>query len=87
MKGGARVVISTAAFHARVWCSFPDLGSLKETKKFLPHPLVKFSIIGSIRDREVACSASDRWGLDFETCVWRAVSFMSPSSGGSPGPV
>ena len=32
--------ISTAAIHARVRGSFPGLGGLKETKMFLPHPLV-----------------------------------------------
>ena len=26
---------------------------------FLPHPRVKVSIVGSLRDREVACAASD----------------------------
>ena len=31
--GGPRVVVSTAAFHARVWGSVPGLGGLKETKK------------------------------------------------------
>ena len=41
---------------------------------FLPHPLIKFSIVGSLRDREVACSASSLQGLHFESCVWRAVS-------------
>ena len=71
--GGARVVVSTAAFHARVWGSFPSLGGLKGTKMFLPHPLVKFSIVGSLCDRDVACSASDPQGLNFEFCVWRAV--------------
>ena len=35
---GPRVVVSTTAFHARV-------RGLKETKKFLPHPLVKLSIV------------------------------------------
>ena len=30
--GGARVVVSTATFHARVRGSVPGLGSLKETK-------------------------------------------------------
>ena len=30
--GGPRVVVSTAAFHARVWGSVPGLGGLKETK-------------------------------------------------------
>ena len=37
---------------------------------FLPHPRVKVSIVGSLRDREVACSASDRQ-------VWRTVSSQS----------
>ena len=75
--GGPRVVVSTAAFHARVRGSVPGLGGLKETKMFLPHPRVKVSIVGSLRDREVACSASDRQGSNFESCVWRTVSFQS----------
>ena len=74
---GPRVVVSTAAFHARVRGSVPGLGGLKETKMFLPHPRVKVSIVGSLRDREVACSASDRQGSNFETCVWRTVSSQS----------
>ena len=74
------VVVSTAAFYARVRGSVPGLGCLKETKMFLPHPRVKLSIVGSLRDREVACSASDRKGSNFESCVWR-------TSGGSPGSV
>ena len=40
----------------------------------LPHPRVKVSILGSLRDREVACSAS---GSNFESCVWRTVSSQS----------
>ena len=44
---------------------------------FLPHPRVKVSIVGSLRDREVACSASDRQGSNFESCVWRIVSSQS----------
>ena len=32
--GGPRVVVSTAAFHARVRGSVPGLGGLKEKKKF-----------------------------------------------------
>ena len=67
-------MVSTAAFHARVRGSVPGLGGLKETKLFLPHPRVKVSIVGSLRDREVACSASDRQGSNFESCVWRTVS-------------
>ena len=75
--GGPRVVVSTAAFHARVRGSVPGLGGLKETKLFLPHPRVKVSIVGSLRDREVACSTSDRQGSNFESCVWRTVSSQS----------
>ena len=75
--GGPRVVVSTAAFHARVRGSVPGLGGLKGTKLFLPHPRVKVSIVGSLRDREVACSASDRQGSNFESCVWRTVSSQS----------
>ena len=77
MGGGPRVVVSTAALHARVRGLVPGLGGLKETKMFLPHLSVKVSIVGSLRDREVACSASDRQGSNFESCVWRAVSSQS----------
>ena len=44
---------------------------------FLPHPRVKVSIVGSLRDREVTCPASDRQGSNFESCVWRTVSSQS----------
>ena len=67
MGGGPRVVVSTAAFHARVRGSVPGLGGLKETKLFLPHPRVKVSIVGSLRDQ----------GSNFESCVWRTVSSQS----------
>ena len=70
-------MVSTAAFHARARGSVPGLGGFKETKMFLPHPRVKVSIVGSLRDREVACSASDRRGSNFESCVWRTVSSHS----------
>ena len=75
--GGPGVVVSPSTFHARVRGSVPGLGGFKETKMFLPHPRVKVSIVGSLRDREVACSASDRQGSNFESCVWRTVSSHS----------
>ena len=78
LGGGPRVVVSTAAFHARVRGSVPGSGGLKETKMFLPHPRVKVSIVGGLRDREVACSASGRQGSNFESCVWRTVSSHHP---------
>ena len=70
-------MVSTAPFHARVRGSVPGPGGLKETKMFLPHPHVKVSIVGSLCDREVECSASDRQGSNFESCVWRTVSSKS----------
>ena len=70
-------MVSTAAFHARVRGSVPGLGGLKETEMFLPHPRVKVSIVGSLRDREVACSVSDRQGSNFDSCVWTTVSSQS----------
>ena len=73
--GGPRLVVST--FHARVRGSISGLCGLKETKMFLPHPRVKVSIMGSLRDRVVACSASDRQGSNFESSVWRTVSSQS----------
>ena len=42
-----------------------------------PTILTIVSIVGSLRDREVACSASDRQGSNFESCVWRTVSSQS----------
>ena len=44
---------------------------------FLPRPRIKLSIVGSLRDRKVACSALDRQGSNFEFSVWRAVSSHS----------
>ena len=57
LGGGPKVVVSTAACHARV------LGS------FLPYLLIKLSIMESLRDRAVACSTSDLQGLNFKSCV------------------
>ena len=69
-------MVSTAAFHAGVRGSVPGPGGLKETKMFLPHPCVKVSIVGSLRDREVACLRPS--GSNFESCVWRTVSSHHP---------
>ena len=70
-------MVSTAALHARVRGSVPGLGGSKETKMFPPHPRVQLSIVGSLRNREVACSTSDRQVSNFESCVWRTVSSHS----------
>ena len=71
-------MVNTAAFHAGVRGSFPGLGGLKETKMFLPHPLVKLSIVGSFRGGKVTYSTSDLHDLNFESLVWRAVSSHHP---------
>ena len=70
--GGPRVVVSTAASHTRVRGSFPGLGGLEETKMFHPHPPVNLGIVRSLRNREVACSASDRQGSGIKSFVWKA---------------
>ena len=54
MGGDSRVVVSTAAFHARVWGSFLGLGNLKETKNVSSPSTVKISIVGSLGEQEVA---------------------------------
>ena len=72
--GGPGVVGCTTAFHAKFRGSFLSLGDLKETIICLSHPFVKLSIVGSLHDREVACTASDLQSLNVESCVWRALS-------------
>ena len=63
-------MVSTAAFHARV---------RSRSRRFERNKkCVKVSIVGSLRDREVAFSASDRQGSNFESCVWRTVSSHHP---------
>ena len=51
--------------------------TVPETKHVSSHTHVKVSIVGSIRDRQVACSALDRQGSNFKSCVWRTVSSQS----------
>ena len=52
-----------------------DAESARLTKIILSKSTVK--PLWSLRDREVACSASDRQGSNFESCVWRTVSSQS----------
>ena len=51
--------------------------SFKETNVSLPRSLVKNNIVGSLREQEVVCSASDCQGSNFEFCVGRVVSSHS----------
>ena len=71
--GGPRVVVSTAAFRGSV----PGLGGLKGTKNVSSPSTCESQYCGSLRNREVACSTSDRQGSNFESCVWRTVSSQS----------
>ena len=78
MGGGIGWWITPLPLTLELGGSFHGLGGLKETKMFLPYPLGKLSIVGSLRDRELACSASDLQGSNFESCVWRTVSSHLP---------
>ena len=49
----------------------------QRNKIFLPCSLEMFQYCGNLRNREVACSASDRQGSNFESSIWRAVSSHS----------
>ena len=71
------MVVSTAGFHARVGGSVPGIGGLKETKNVSSPSSCESQYCGEPRDREIACSASDRQGSNFESCVWRTVSSQS----------
>ena len=51
------VVVSTAAFHARVRGSVSGLGGLKETKNVSSPSTCESKYCESLRDRKVACSA------------------------------
>ena len=70
-------------FNASAW-SFSICDSHKETVPVVEpifgwccSAVCRFFFVGSLRDREVAFSASDLQGLNFEFCVWRAVSSHS----------
>ena len=75
-RGGSGTVVKAAFLGSRrsrvqspLWNS-----SFKEKKCLFPAHSWRFNIVGSLRDREGACSASDSQGLNFELCVWSAVS-------------
>ena len=66
-------------------CGLPsavvNAACLKRDRGFEPHSslqvLTKLNVVGSLRDRQVACSASDCQRANFESCVWRALSSYS----------
>ena len=73
MGGGPRVVINTAAFHARVRGSVLSLGGLEETQMFLPHPRVKHSYLSSLfRTKKIPVEMIKR--------LWQMFSWSNNSS-------
>ena len=77
--GGPRVVVSTAAFHARVRVRFPGFGGPKGNKNVSSPSTPKTQYCGEpLWPRgSIGYSASDLQGSNFESCVWRAVSSHS----------
>ena len=82
LGGGPRVVVSTAAFPARVRGFGSRSRRFERTKCFFPIHVWNSILWGSLRDREVACSASDRLcsdGLLFRRCyVWKVLCSEGP---------
>ena len=72
-------MVKAACLESRVsWVRTPLWhSSFKETKCFFPAHSERFNIVGSLREREVAYSASDSQRSNFESCVWSAVSSHS----------
>ena len=80
MCRGPSAVVKTACLEIR------RLLQVSQKQMFLLRSLVKIQYCAEYCDREVACSVANHHGSNFASCVWSAMSFISPSSGGSPGP-
>ena len=87
--GGPRVVVSTAAFHARVRGSVPGLGGLKETKNVSSPSTCETQYCGEPPWPRGSVLGLRPPGLEFRILSLEdsVISIISPSSGGSPGPV
>ena len=87
--GGPRVVASTAAFRARARGSVPGLGGLKETKNVSSPSTCESQYCGEPPWPRGSVLGLRPPGLEFRIlCLEDSViSIISPSSGGSPGPV
>ena len=87
--GGPRVVVSTAAFHASVRGSVPGLGGLKETKNVSSPSTCESQYCGEPPWPRGSVLGLRPPGFEFRIlCLEDSViSIISPSSGGSPGPV
>ena len=76
--GGPRVVVSTAAFYARVRGSVLGPGGLKEAKNVSSPSTCESQYCGEPLWPRGSVSASDRHGSNFESCVWRTESSHHP---------
>ena len=75
MTAPGNYMIDKPIFFTKVNLGIPQLSPEYKPISAALHSVV--SIVGSLRDREVACSVSDRQGSNFESCVWRTVSSQS----------
>ena len=89
LGGGPRVVISTAAFHARVRGSVPGLGGLNETQNVSSPSTCETQYCGEPMWPRGSVLGLRPPGLEFRIlCLEDSViSIISPSSGGSPDPI
>ena len=87
--GGPRVVVSTAAFHARVRGSVPGLGGLKGTKNVSSPSTCESQYCGEPPWPRGSVLGLRPPGLEFRILCPEdsVISIISTSSGGSPGPV
>ena len=87
--GGPRVVVSTAALHARVRGSVPGLGGLKETKNVSSPSTCESQYCGEPPWPRGSVLGLRRPRFEFRILCLEdsGISIISPSSGGSPGPV
>ena len=87
--GGPRVVVNTAAFHARARGSVPGLGGLKETNNVFSPSTCESQYCGEPPWPRGSVLGLRPPGLEFRIlCLEDSViSIISPSSRGSPGPV
>ena len=74
---GPRVVVSTAAFHARVRGSVPGLGGFKETKNVSSPFMCESQFCGEPPWPRGSVLGLRPPGSNFESCVWRTVSSQS----------
>ena len=82
-------MVSTAAFHARVRGSVPGLGGLKEIKNVSSPSTYESQYCGEPQGPRGSVLDLRPPGLQFRILCLEdgVISIISPSSGGSPGPV